>query len=148
MEHQQQEGIWPWSGIFHHTHFYWSGIDFCLRQETSEEDTEADESFVSTDAEGIPNHEASEEAFPETRGCEADVNKDQEDVDQQGVTDEDVEEVSEKVRGEAEKETIETGSDEGETETELTIAPVESTTDQSEEENEAMQVEHKRITTA
>ena len=108
MEHQQQEGIWPWSGIFHHTHFYWSGIDFCLRQETSEEDTEADESFVSTDAEGIPHHE-------ETRGCEADVNKDQ-DVDQQGVTDEDVEEVSKEVRGEA-MEAIETGSDEEETET-------------------------------
>ena len=107
-EHQQQEGIWPWSGIFHHTQFYWSGIDFCLRQETSEEDTEADESFVSTDAEGIPHHE-------ETRGCEADVNKDQ-DVDQQGVTDEDVEEVSKEVRGEA-MEAIETGSDEEETET-------------------------------
>ena len=90
MEHQQQEGIWPWSGIFHHTQFYWSGIDFCLRQETSEEDTEADESFVSTDAEGIPNYEASEETVPETRGCEADVNEDHGDVDQQGVTDEDV----------------------------------------------------------
>ena len=90
MEHLQQERIWPWSGIFHHTQFYWSGIDFCLRQETSEEDTEADESFVSTDAEGIPNYEASEEAVPETRGCEADVNEDHGDVDQQGVTDEDV----------------------------------------------------------
>ena len=44
---------------------------------------------MSTDAEGIPHHEASEEAAPENRGCEADVNKDQ-DVDQQGVTDEDV----------------------------------------------------------
>ena len=92
----------PWSGIFHHTQFYWSGIDFCLRQETSEEDTEADESFVSTDAEGIPHHE-------ETRGCEVDVNKDQ-DVDQQGVTDEDAEEVSKEVRGEA-MEAIETADD-------------------------------------
>ena len=130
-EHQQQEGIWPWSGIFHHTQFYWSGIDFCLRQETSEEDTEADESFVSTDAEGIPHHE-------ETRGCEADVNKDQ-DVDQQGVTDEDVEEVSKEVRGEA-MEAIETGSDEEETETRSLEEEEEEEVKEGENEEELVNV--------
>ena len=84
------------------------------RQENSEEDTEGDESFVSADAERLPE-EASEEAVPESQDSEADVNKDQGDVDQEGVTDEDVEEVSKEVRGEA-MEAIETVSDEEETE--------------------------------
>ena len=103
---------------------------------------------MSADAERLPE-EASEEAVPESQDCEADVNKDQGDVDQEGVTDEDVEEVSEEVREEA-METVETGSDEEETETELTIAAVKSTTDQPEEvletekeQNETLEELHK-----
>ena len=64
---------------------------------------------MSADAEMLPE-EASEEAVPESQECEADVNKDQGDVDQEGVTDEDVEEVSKEVRGEA-MEAIETADD-------------------------------------
>ena len=103
---------------------------------------------MSADAERLPE-EASEEAVPESQDSEADVNKDQGDVDQEGVTDEDVEEVSKEVRGEA-MEAIETGSDEEETETELTIAAVKSTTDQPEEvletekeQNETLEELHK-----
>ena len=103
-------------------------------QENSEEDTEGDESFVSAEAE-----EASEEMLPDPEYVETNAEKDLEESNKDDVVNDatkDVEDVVSEEAGEALEAGI--GSEEEETETELTIAAVESAVNQSVEsvENE------------